>query len=113
MTANITVEKKSRYTLMRLEGDFNGPEENEELLKKFKELAQGGTQKLLIDLTKVIYLNSSCIGVLLSGNALMKKKDGKIVMFGASDYLENTFNVTKLNLVFDICNDEEEAAAAL
>ena len=42
-----------------------------------------------------------------------KKKNGKIVLYNASDYLENLFKVTKLNLVFSICKDEESAIKAI
>ncbi|MFC2131470.1 STAS domain-containing protein [Bacteroidota bacterium] len=113
MTANIIFEDRENYSILHIEGDFNGTEENNALLSSFHEISGKGVMKALLDLSKVVYLNSASIGVLLSGNAILKKKGGKIVLFGASDYLDNIFNVTKLNLAFDICKTEEEAIEAL
>lgn len=113
MTANIEVEKRDNYSVMHLEGDFNAADDNDALLAKFREIADKGQVKLILDIKKVVYLNSGSIGVLLSGNALLKKKDGKFALYGSSDYLANIFSVTKLNLAFDICETEEEAIQAI
>ncbi|ROL61237.1 anti-sigma factor antagonist [Bacteroidetes/Chlorobi group bacterium ChocPot_Mid] len=113
MNANINIEDFKEYALMRLDGDFNSAEDNENLLNSFRELSKKGYTAILVDLTSVIYLNSGSIGVLLSGNAILKKKDCKMILFGASDYLENIFNVTKLNLALDICRTYEEAIDSL
>lgn len=113
MTANIEVEKREKYLIMHLEGDFNAADDNDALLAKFRELSEKAQVRVVVDIRKVVYLNSGSIGVLLSGNALMKKKDGKISLFGASDYLANIFNITKLHLAFDICETEEEAVEAI
>ena len=113
MTAKIEIEDKQNYTLLKLIGDFNSSVENESLLKSFKEIAKSHPKNVLIDLTKVVYLNSGSIGTLLSGNALIKKNDGKVVIFGASDYIKNIFDITKLNLALEIYDSEEDALKAL
>lgn len=113
MNAVINIEDMKSYAVMNLEGDFNSSTENDSLLNSFRDLAKKGYKATLVDLSKVVYLNSGSIGVLLSGNAMLKKKDSKIVLFGASDYLENIFNVTRLNLALDICRTKEEAVEAI
>ncbi|MFH1049502.1 MAG: STAS domain-containing protein [bacterium] len=113
MNATITIEEMKDSVLLHLEGDYNSSDENEALLNSFREMAKKGHKAVLVDLTNVVYLNSGSIGVLLSGNAMLKKKDSKIVIYGASDYLENIFNVTKLNLALDICRTKEEAIEAV
>jgi len=113
MNATITVEDMKDYAILHLEGDFNSSEENESLLNSFRDMSKKGFKAVMVDLTNVIYLNSGSIGVLLSGNAMLKKKDSKIVLYGASDYLENIFNVTRLNLALDICRTKEEAVLAV
>jgi anti-anti-sigma factor len=113
MNATINIEVLKDYVIMQLEGDFNSSDENDYLLNSFRDLAKKGYKAILVNLTKVIYLNSGSIGVLLSGNAMLKKKDSKIVLFGASDYLDNIFNVTRLNLAIDICRTMEEAVESV
>ena len=113
MSTKIDIETRDGYLIIRLEGDYNTKEDNSNLLTSIRNLAKKNNKNIIIDLTKVIYLDSESIGVLLSGNAILKKKDGKLVLFGASDYLDNIFNITRLNLAFDICKTEEEAIRAL
>jgi anti-anti-sigma factor len=109
MTASVTIENLEKYSILHLEGDFNGVEENDLLLTSFRELSTQKRDVVLVNLKNVQYLNSASIGVLLSGNALIKKIGGKIILYNASDYLENTFSVTKLNLALTICKDFESA----
>ena len=109
MTAHVKIENQETITILHLSGDFNGVEENDSLLASFKELSAQKRTKVLVNLAEVIYLNSASIGILLSGNAIIKKIGGKIVLYNSSDYLENTFSITKLNLALTICKDYDEA----
>jgi anti-anti-sigma factor len=109
MTAEVEIENSGTIAIMHLSGDFNGVDENDTLLAAFKKLAKDEKDKVLIDLKDVVYLNSASIGVLLSGNAIIKKIGGKLALYNSSDYLENTFNVTKLNLALTICKNYDEA----
>ncbi|NOZ47178.1 MAG: hypothetical protein GXO79_10415 [Chlorobi bacterium] len=58
---------------------------------------------------EVVFLNSGSIGTLLSGNSMIKKVGGKVVLYNTSDYLDNLFKITKLNLAFDIHKDKDDA----
>ncbi len=109
MTAKIVIEELKDYVIMHLVGDFNGPEEMDALYDAFKKLAKKENVKILVDLKEVVFLNSGSIGTLLSGNSMVKKVGGKVVLYNTSDYLENLFNITKLNLSFDIHKDKDEA----
>ncbi len=109
MDAQINFENKENYTLLKLEGDFNSNIENEKLLNTFRNLANDSHINVIIDLTNVVYLNSGSIGTLLSGNAILRKKNGKLAIFGASDYINNIFNITKLNLAIEIFESFDDA----
>jgi anti-anti-sigma factor len=105
----IQIDDQNDKVIMRLVGDFNDEDENDRLLETFKKLGKQDKKKVIVDLTQVYYLNSRALGVLLSGNAVLNKINGKLVVFGANDYLENIFSITKLNLTLDICKTYEEA----
>lgn len=109
MTADVKIEYSDTITIMHLSGDFNSVDENDALLAAFEKIASEKRTKLLIDLKDVVYLNSASLGVLLSGNAIIKKIGGKIALYNSSAYLENTFNITKLNLALTICKEYSEA----
>lgn len=109
MNTKIDIEERIDYVVMHLEGDYNNVEDNNKLLDSIKNLAKTNKINVIIDLTNVVYLDSRSLGVLLSGNSLLKKKSGKLVLFGANDYIVNLFNITRLDLAFGICKTEEEA----
>jgi anti-anti-sigma factor len=113
MTAKVKLEEKDNNVIMQLSGDFNGPEENESLMSTFKELAKKKVAKVAIDLQDVFYLNSASLGTFMSGNALIKKNEGKIAFYNASDYIMNIFSITKLTLTVPVYNSLEEALAFL
>lgn len=113
MTAKIEIEELKDFVILHLKGDFNGPEEMDALYDAFKNISKKENVKVLVDLKEVVFLNSGSIGTLLSGNSMIKKTGGKVVLYNTSDYLENLFNITKLNLAFDIHKDKDDAEKVL
>ena len=111
--AQTTIETKTDYIILHLDGDFVGGEETDNLRTVLKHLSEGEHTKLMIDFTNTVYLASPTLGVLLSANAQFAKKKGKIVFFNVSEYLDNIFTITKLTLIFPICQTFEEAKKEL
>lgn len=107
--ANIIVEDYKDYVVMKLQGDFVGSEETDKLRETFRNLAEQQKNKVIIDLKEVVYLASVSLGVLLSGNAMISKIKGKVVICNPSDYLMNIFNITKLTLIFKIFDNIDDA----
>lgn len=113
MFENITVRKKGDYAIVSLRGEFIGGEETDALRDLLKSLPKEGITKVIIDLGKVPYLNSTALGVLISAHATFTKANGKIVLANLTKSIENIFVITKLTLVFDIYSSVEEAENAL
>ena len=100
--AIIRVEEKEKFFVAHLESDFVSTDDINLLRSTLKELSQKENNRLIINLGKTNFLSSASLGVLLSGNAMFEKNDGQIVLCCASDYIENLFKITKLNLIFKI-----------
>jgi anti-sigma B factor antagonist len=109
----IKISNYEKYTLMQLEGNFNSEDDSEKIRETFREVSKNENPLVLVDLKGVDYLNSASLGSFLSGNAIVKKSGGKMVLFNSNDYLDNIFNITKLNLTLPICHTLEEAKAVL
>jgi anti-sigma B factor antagonist len=58
--------------------------------------------RFAIDLTDVHYLASSEIGFLVTLKRRIDRRQGKVVMFGASQYLFDLFGTMNLTRFFDI-----------
>ncbi len=113
MFESIVVRKEGDLAIVTLRGEFIGGEETDQLRDTLKKLPAEGIKKVIIDLGKVSYLNSTALGVLISAHATFTKAGGKIVLANLTKGIENIFIITKLTLIFDIYSSVDEARKAL
>jgi anti-sigma B factor antagonist len=97
--------------VIEVKGSLVGGEETDELRNAVADYVQQGTKKLIIDLSKVTYLNSTAIGVLVSAHTTFSKNKGHVKVCGINKNINNIFVITKLTLVFDTCETREDAVA--
>lgn len=93
-------------------GNYIGGNETDELRDELKRLSEEGNLRLVIDLGQVSYLNSSALGVLISGHANYAKRNGKIKLCQLNKNIENLFVITKLSQIFDSYPSQMEAIAS-
>ncbi|MGC8749056.1 MAG: STAS domain-containing protein [Candidatus Kapaibacteriota bacterium] len=107
--SKIKVEEQIGGVVVHLKGDFIGGEETDELRDTLKKLAESHKNKIVIDMGKVTYLNSTALGILIAAHASVTKKGGVIVLCNLDKSIENLFVITKLSTVFPIYSNLEEA----
>ena len=107
----VTEERGVRVLAAR--GEFVGGNETDKLRETLAEEAEKGTDRLLIDLSDVTYLNSSALGVLISAHTNFSKRGGMLGLCNVSDGITNILVITKLSLVFNVYGNREEGLAAL
>ena len=113
MSSKIKVEIKDKgIIVIEPKGNFVGGEETDDLRDNIKSLSEGDNKKLVIDLSEVLYLNSTALGVLISAHANYAKRDGQIKLCNLNKNLKNLFVITKLALIFDSYENQEEAIAS-
>jgi anti-sigma B factor antagonist len=69
--------------------------------------------RFAIDLSDVHYLASSEIGFLVTLKRRIDRRQGKVVMFGASEYVHGLFGTMNLTRFFDIADSLTAALAKL
>ncbi len=102
----ILVEKEENVRFLRLAGRFIGGDETDALRSKLIQLSDND---LIIDLSKVTYMNSTALGILISAQSNFITKGNQIVLVNASDSVRDVLNLTQLNLVFKVLSTYEEA----
>lgn len=107
--SQVKYEEQIGGTVLHLKGQFIGGDETDQLRNTLKEISEQNKNKLIIDLDKVTYLNSTALGVLIAAHANFAKREGKVVLCNVGKSIENLFVITKLTLVFPIAADLEEA----
>ena len=73
----------------------------ESIRKELFELVEKQNRaKLVLDLSKVQYLSSSALGVLIPLHELTKKLKGRLVLCGVSADIMKVFKITRLDKLF-------------
>ena len=93
-------------------GSFFGDTETDELQKAILDEAAGGNTRLVLNLAECQALNSTAIGVLMRGYANYKGRGGEIKLCGLGKRIKDLFTMTKLIMVFDHHETEDDAIAA-
>ncbi len=95
--------------VLDLHGKLTGGPEAETFRTIFKDLLKDGKKKIIVNLEKVSWINSTGLGILISGYTTIRRGEGDLVLTHVSDRIESILYVTKLNLLFKAFESEEEA----
>jgi anti-sigma B factor antagonist len=93
-------------------GSFFGDSETDDLQKAILDEAAGGNTRLVLVMNECQALNSTALGVLMRGYANYKGRGGEIKLCGLGKRIKDLFTMTKLIMVFDHHETEDEAIAA-
>ncbi len=99
-------------TVLSLKGSFFGDRETDELQKVIMDEAAAGNTRLVLDMRECDALNSIAIGVLMRAFANYKGRGGEIKLAGLGKRLKDLFTMTKLIMVFDHHETEQQAIAS-
>ncbi len=73
------------------------------------DLIEQGKKKIIVDLRSVNWVNSTGIGILTSAFTTLRKNGGDLKLIHVSEKIQSILYVTKLNLIFECYDSEEEA----
>lgn len=98
--------------ILSLKGRFYGDAETDELEKAILAEAAAGNKMLVLNMGECEALSSVPIGVLMRGYANYKARGGEIKLCSLGKRIKDLFTMTKLIMVFDHHDTEEQAIAA-
>jgi anti-sigma B factor antagonist len=75
-------------------------------------LQQTGAKKLILNLQKVPYVDSSAIAIMVEALQRLRKISGKLCLTGLQPRVKGIIEIARLNTLFSICKDEAEALKA-
>ena len=105
-----TLEKE--LPIIELEGEvdvYTAPQLKQQMIS----MLEGGARELIVNLTKVDYLDSTALGVLIGGLKRMREREGNMVLICPSPRIRRVFEITGLDKIFDIYNTEQESLEAM
>jgi anti-sigma B factor antagonist len=106
---NLSHEKVNGYNVLTIQDERIDAHNSGELKEYLLQMIEGGENQVIIQLGHVRFIDSSGLGALLSGNKHMLAKSGRLVLANIQKQVLSMFELTRLNRVFEIFSDLEEA----
>jgi anti-sigma B factor antagonist len=100
-------------TVLELAGEMYGGPDNMKLIDEVSELAEQKKLDLVINLSRVKWISSTGLGILVSARSRFAKEGGVVKLCHPNDRVLGILQVTRLNLIFDVYDNEQEAVASL
>jgi len=95
--------------ILELHGKLMGGPDAATFNDTLKTLLHEDHKNVLVDLSRINWVNSTGLGILISGYSTVKKSGGDLKLLHVSDRIESIFMVSKLHTVFVSFADEDEA----
>jgi anti-sigma B factor antagonist len=84
---------------------YSAPQFKEVLLQGIEE----GASRIIVDLAKVTFIDSTALGVLVSGAKRVRPQNGTLDIVCADDNITRIFEITGLDRIFGIYPTREDA----
>jgi anti-sigma B factor antagonist len=102
------VSQNGDVTLIEVEGQLIVGN-RQELKQQVLEQLEGGDLKFVIDFANTGYIDSSGLGVLVSLSKKIREQGGELRLSSLNDDLRTLFELTKLDTLFRIADDKDQA----
>jgi len=99
---------KENVLILSLSGDLIGEDNGANILDKVNTAIQDKIRVCIIDISKLRYINSSGIGVLITILTKFRNKGGEVYLMKPSETVQKLLVITKLNAIFHIIQNEDE-----
>jgi anti-sigma B factor antagonist len=109
LLVKIKERKRDGIAILEMSGKLMGGPDAESFDETLKTLIHEGCKNVIVSMEKVKWVNSTGLGILISGYTTLKKNGGELKLLRVSDRIENIFIVSKLYTVFESYQSEDEA----
>ena len=101
--------EKGNVTVIGLEGKLMGGPDAVQLHETLHGLVEKNVKNIVLDLKGVDWINSSGLGILISGLTTVRNSGGDLCLAQTGDKIKNILNITKLSSVFNSFDELAEA----
>ena len=105
----ITERTSGDVTIVAIEGRVTLEEGAEDFRELTRRLIRDGHLKLVIDLEKVPYIDSTALGEIIRCYTTLTRLGGGLKLLGVTPHVHRLLVITRLLTIFDLFDDEAEA----
>lgn len=106
---NYSVDEQYNCVVITLSGNVMGGPDGQQLHETLHQLNDEGKRNVVVDLSKVKFMNSSGLGMLISGLTTMRNAGGDLRLARVADRIQSLLIVTKLVTIFKEFDTVQEA----
>ena len=106
---NISERQVGDVTVLDMDGKITIGEGSVALRTAIRRLLEENKKKILLNLAKVGYIDSSGIGELVSSYTAISNGGGQLKLLNLTQKLQDLLTITKLLTVFDVYESEADA----
>lgn len=109
MSVKLTTRKVDDITVIDAEGRITLGEGSTSFRDTVRKLVAAGDKKIVLNLEKVTYIDSSGIGELVSAFTTVANQQGQLKLLHLTKRIEDLLQITKLYTVFEVFDNEATA----
>jgi anti-sigma B factor antagonist len=106
------VKEIGQVNILSVKGNLMGGPETISIHDYVKELISQGKKQVVIDLSKVKWMNSSGLGTMMGCLTSLRNAKGDLKLSGVTEKVKSLFMITKLVTLFETFDTSEQAAKA-
>ncbi|MDP3024392.1 MAG: STAS domain-containing protein [candidate division Zixibacteria bacterium] len=108
----LTTREDKGIVILEPKGKIMGGPDATLLHDKLHEFISQGKKKVVIDLAKVDWMNSTGLGILISGLTTMRNNGGELKLANVTEKIQSLLTITKLITVFETFESVDQAVGS-
>ena len=105
---SVKIENRNGLSVCHVEGEID-INSSPVIKKSFDKLLSSKTPKIIVNFSKVTYVDSSGLATLVEILKNMRSYGGRLRLTNLSSKIKSLFEITKLEKLFEIMADEQDA----
>ena len=105
----LTDYESGGVSVLEPKGKIMGGPDATLLHEKLHELIEQNRKKVVIDLAKVEWMNSTGLGIMISGLTTLRNSGGELKLANVTEKIQSLLAITKLVTVFEAFDSVEDA----
>ena len=108
----LSAREQEGIVILEPKGKIMGGPDASLLHDKLYEFIEQNKKNVVIDLSQVEWMNSTGLGILISGYTTLRNNDGTLKLASVTDKIQSLLTITKLVTVFEAYDSVEEALSS-
>lgn len=109
MSVKSSTKNNGTIGIIDIRGSLVGDGDTDDVRAAVGDFLEQGIRRVVVDLRRVNYLNSTGIGAIISVHTTMRRNGGDVKLTGLSENVQSLLAITKLIDVFDVFETVDEA----